>query len=325
MMARARRSDYALTRPSRRQSGVSHTRSCGPVVKSDWKSRCRGGSWGTECKVVQIRQGSGGMAIGPSKPMPWVAAGWQVVDGADSVGIRPEQFDDCVNPLLVTGFGDTAGTAPCREDVVTAVENVGNDGIVPGACSAPDAMIGEVSGKVGWVRGTQCEKIEHCELTGAREALEDISLDASDRVVGVHRVGGTGVLEHNGHKLIALAVAPEGNVKRVAVGAVSREARADTADINVFVVGDLTTKARHWTVASVGCSSGSKNGARGIKAQLSLTLTAWREPAQEPRPAWAHRRIGTTERLQAHHGLTEQLPGMNALPFSRSTSCTPAT
>ena len=220
--------------------------------KSDWESRCLGGSWGTGCKVGQIRQGSGEMAIGPSKPVSRVAAGWEVVDGADSVGMRPEHLDDCVNPLLVTGFGDTAGTAPCREDVVTPVEIVGNDGIVPVARSAPDAMIGDVSGKVGWVRGTQCEKVEHCKLTGAREALEDIGLDASDRVVGAHRVGGTGVLEHDGHKPIALAVAPEGNVKRVAVGAVSREARADTADINVFVVGDLTTKARHWTVLSVG-------------------------------------------------------------------------
>ena len=119
--------------------------------------------------------------------------------------MRSEHLDDCVNPLLVTGFGDTAGTAPSREDVVTPFEIMGNDGIVPGACSAPDAMIGEVIGKIGWVRGTQCEKVEHCEFTGAREASEDISLDPSDRVVGLHRVGGTGVFEHDGHQLITLA------------------------------------------------------------------------------------------------------------------------
>ena len=220
--------------------------------KSDWESQCLGRSWGTGCKVGQTRQGSGKMAIGPYKPVSRVAAGWQIADGADSASIRLEQLDDRVNPSLVEGFGDTTGTAPCREDVVTPAEIVGNDAIVPVACSAPDAKIGEVSGKVGWVRSTQCEKVEHCDLTGAREALVYIVLDASDRAVGALRVGGTRVLEHDGHKLIALAVAPEGNVKRVAVGAVSREARADTADINVFVMGDLTTKARHWTVPAVG-------------------------------------------------------------------------
>lgn len=128
---------------------------------------------------------------------------------------------------------------------MTPVEIVGNDGIILDACSAPDAMTGDVSGKVGWVRGTQCEKVEHCKFTGAREASVYIGLDASDRVVGKHRVGGTRVLEHDSHKLIALVVAPEGDMKQVAVGAVSRETRADTADINVFVVGYLTTKARH--------------------------------------------------------------------------------
>ena len=192
------------------------------------------------------------MAIGPSKPVPRVAVIWQVADGTEAAGMRPEHFDDCVNPLFIAGFGDTAGTAPCQEDVVTPVEIAGNDSIVPVACSAPDAMSGDVSGKIGRVRGAPCEEVEHCEFTGAREVFEDIGLDASDRVVGSHRVGGTGVLEHDGHTPITLAAAPEGNVKRVAIGAVGREVRADTADINVFVVVDLTTKARHWTAPVVG-------------------------------------------------------------------------
>ncbi|MCY3819093.1 MAG: hypothetical protein OXH52_06985 [Gammaproteobacteria bacterium] len=167
---------------------------------------------------------------------------------------------------------------------MTPVEIVGNDGIVPVACSAPDAMIGDVSGEVRCVRGTQCEKVEHCNLTGAREAFEDIGLDASDRVVGARRVGGTGVLEHDGHKLIALAFASEGNVKRVAetAPAVSREAHADTVNINVFVTGDLTTKARHWTVPAVGVPRFSRIAPKGPKRNSVCLGQNGEDPPNEP-------------------------------------------